>query len=428
MASSHPRRHVLWIDATANLPRTSSTEGLRSLLGRAREAGFTTVVVDVKPTSGEVLYPSRLAPVLRQWRSGVSLPAGYDLLGTAVELAYREALELFASVNVFCEGAVHEGRLRGLLAGDPARAGWEVVAYREGRLDRLTRFAGEHWAFVDPANPEVQAYELGILREILAAYPVAGIVLDRARYPGIVADFGEHTRRRLEALVGRAVARWPEDVYEEADPGAASGGEGAAAHEEGSGAVRTTDGRWIRPGPWYGAWLQLRAQVIREWMEAARRTVSGTRPGALLGAYAGSWYPVYHEVGVNWASAALASALEHVVPDVRPLIPRGYPATGYAEILDLFFSGNYYPQVYRHEAEGAEWKSVEGAARLVDAVTGRVRPTYAGIYLEQYRGRPRRAQEAIRVCREASDGVMVFDASHVEEWGWWDAIGEALRL
>ncbi|MBE3597802.1 MAG: family 10 glycosylhydrolase [Limnochordaceae bacterium] len=232
MASSHPRRHVLWIDATANLPRTSSAEGLRSLLGRAREAGFTTVVVDVKPTSGEVLYPSRLAPVLRQWRSGVSLPAGYDLLGTAVEMAYREALELFASVNVFCEGAVHEGRLRGLLAGDPARAGWEVVAYREGRLDRLTRFAEERWAFVDPANPEVQAYELGILREILAAYPVAGIVLDRARYPGIVADFGEHTRRRLEALVGRAVARWPEDVYEEADPGAASGGEGAAAHED----------------------------------------------------------------------------------------------------------------------------------------------------------------------------------------------------
>lgn len=410
------RRSVLWLDATANLNRTATRDGVRSIFERARDSGFTTIVVDVKPTSGEVLYASRVAPRLRHWGSGIELAADYDLLGVAVDPAQETELEVFASINVFVEGAVHGGRLRGALLADPRRSAWEVVAYhpKGATLGRLTTFPGEQWAFVDPGDPAVQEYELAIVEEIARSYPVAGIVLDRTRYPGMVGDFSETTRKRLERHVGEAIRRWPQDVFI------------YTAHTA-PGALPLSSGGWILPGPHFGAWLELRASTIRDFMEAARACLQAARPGASLGAYAGSWYPVYYELGVNWANPSLPRAHEHVEERVRALLPATYARTGYAEVIDLFLSGNYYPDVFEEEA-GARpwWMTVQGAARLVNEVTGRVRPVYGSLYLEQFRGRPEAARAAVRVCLETSDGVMLFDTCHIEAFGWWHLVREAL--
>ena len=409
------RRHILWLDATANLGRTVPPDGVERIFDRARQSGFTTVVVDVKPTSGEVLYPSRIAPRLRDW-GGVEVPADRDLLAAAIDAAQKTGLEVFAGINVFVEGAVHQGRLRGAILADPRRSSWEVVAYhpKAAELGPLTRFPGEQWAFVNPADPDVQEYELAIIEEIVRDYPVAGIVLDRARYPGMVGDFSETTRRRLQRHVGEPVRRWPQDVF-------------AYAEDEAPETVLLSSGHRIRPGPLLGPWLELRASVIREFMEAAAARLKSARPGALLGVYAGSWYPIYYELGVNWANPSISQALERIDERVRPLLPAGYGRTGYAQVIDLFLSGNYYPDVFESEAGPKPWwMTVQGSARLVDEVTGRVRPVYAGLYLEQYRGRPEAARAAVQVCRQSSDGVMLFDTCHIEAFGWWELVKEAL--
>lgn len=413
------RRHLLWLDATANLSRTATADGVRRIFHQARESGVTAIVVDVKPTCGEVLYPSRVAPRLRQWSGGIELSLGHDLLEAAVEAGRAAGLEVFAGINVFVEGAFHEGRLRGAILADPRRAPWEVVAYHPAKgeltLGRLTRFPGEIWAFVNPAEPAVQQYELAIIEEIVRTYPVAGIVLDRARYPGMVGDFSETTRRRLERHVGEAVRHWPQDVFTYASDAAAPG------------ALTLSTGHAVVPGPYLGAWLQLRAGIIREFVEAARARLKAARPEALLGVYAGSWYPTYYELGVNWASPTAPGALEFIDERVRQLLPADYPGTGYAPVIDLFLSGNYYRDVLESDA-GAKpwWMTVQGAARLVDRVTGRVRPVYASLYLEQFRGCPEAARQAVRICRESSDGVMLFDTCHVEAFGWWALMREAL--
>ena len=49
----------------ANFARLGTPDSVAHHLGRAAEAGFTDVVVDVKPLSGEVLYASAVAPRLR---------------------------------------------------------------------------------------------------------------------------------------------------------------------------------------------------------------------------------------------------------------------------------------------------------------------------------------------------------------------------
>lgn len=414
------RRRILWLDATANLSRTATRDGVRRIFDKARESGFTTIVVDVKPTSGEVLYPSRVAPRLRHWKDGLELPESYDLLGTAVEVAEGVGLELFAGLNVFVEGCVQDGRLRGAILADSRRAAWRVVEYHPMQ---------DPWVFVNPALPEVQAYELGIIEEVVRAYPVAAVVLDRARFPGIYADFSHCTRQMLEQRVGGRVCRWPEDVYRyTAGPT--------------NGAIRTSSGNWILPGPFFGPWLELRASTIRQFVASVRERIRACRSGALLGIYAGSWYPTYYELGVNWANPALPGSLQYLEESVRSLLPEGYARTGYHDLLDFFISGNYYPRVRVEDVattqlgtnalEAAQtlapvwWASVEGAARLVHEVTGRLRPVYGGLYMEQYRGCPDKAKLAVRACLDGSDGVMVFDTSHVERFGWWGLMKEAL--
>src|SRR5687768_14875838 len=49
---------VLWMDGTANIGRLSTREGVANIMERCRRANVNTVVVDVKPLSGHVLYNS----------------------------------------------------------------------------------------------------------------------------------------------------------------------------------------------------------------------------------------------------------------------------------------------------------------------------------------------------------------------------------
>jgi uncharacterized lipoprotein YddW (UPF0748 family) len=101
---------VLWLDGTANLERLSTREGVAGVLDRCVNARINTVVVDVKPLSGHVLFESRFAPKLKEWR-GFQYPAGYDLLRTALAEGHRRGLRVYAAVNVFSQGhkLVHQG-------------------------------------------------------------------------------------------------------------------------------------------------------------------------------------------------------------------------------------------------------------------------------------------------------------------------------
>ena len=47
----------IWVDAAANFPDfANSKENILRDLTKAREAGFTDIVVDVRPTTGDVLF------------------------------------------------------------------------------------------------------------------------------------------------------------------------------------------------------------------------------------------------------------------------------------------------------------------------------------------------------------------------------------
>ncbi len=94
---------VMWIDCTANIERYNTTERVEETVSKIADAGFNTIVFDVKPIAGLVVYNSAIAPKLTGWR-GKSLDLAFDALKSVSEAARRHRLQIFASLNAFSEG------------------------------------------------------------------------------------------------------------------------------------------------------------------------------------------------------------------------------------------------------------------------------------------------------------------------------------
>ncbi|MHB1460473.1 MAG: alpha amylase family protein [Armatimonadota bacterium] len=97
------KAHVLWVDPSWNLKSVNSLEGVRALVDRAANAKIHTIILDVKPITGEVIFKSQVARPFADWR-GVNLSPDFDVLKAMTEAAHARGLELYASFNTFTEG------------------------------------------------------------------------------------------------------------------------------------------------------------------------------------------------------------------------------------------------------------------------------------------------------------------------------------
>jgi uncharacterized lipoprotein YddW (UPF0748 family) len=106
---------LMWIDGTANITRTvkqgdkkvvvdysTTRTGVQEIVRKCKAAHINTLVIDVKPLAGLVLYNSRIAPRMRMWQ-GHPLP-DFDVLAAFVEEGHKAGLQVDASINVLSEG------------------------------------------------------------------------------------------------------------------------------------------------------------------------------------------------------------------------------------------------------------------------------------------------------------------------------------
>jgi hypothetical protein len=371
-------------------------------VARARAAGFDTLIPEAKNAWGFVIYESDLAPHIRTSpvaRPGYPAPADwypadFDALQVIIEEAHAAGLRVHAAVNTFGEG-LRLDAAAAVVGPIGQRPEWESVHLRAGPGGEPVFVASSsagQIAFVNPAHPEAQLYELGIIWEILSRYDVDGIVLDRTRYAGLDSDFSDQSRRLFEARLGRTVARWPYDVL---DPS--------------SGA--------LRPGPLFTAWVAWRASVIQGYVRAASSLIKRMRPGLPVSMYVGAWYPAAFQFGQNWGrseaprlfrSWSLAWAEASVLPH-----------------LDYVMIGLYYRAVAPWEATqrgGAWWGTVAGGAELARQVAGDF-PVLGSVWLDLHRGDRAAGVAAVRAAARLTRGLMVFDLSDVESGDWWDVLG-----
>src|SRR5579862_4626682 len=123
--STKYQARIIWIDATANIEKYNTEDKIVTLVKGLKDVGFNTIILDVKPISGQVIYKSKLAPKLTEWK-GKLLPADFDPLTFFTREAKKDGITLCVSLNAFSEG--HNLLKAGPgLSGDMAK--WQSVLY-----------------------------------------------------------------------------------------------------------------------------------------------------------------------------------------------------------------------------------------------------------------------------------------------------------
>ena len=240
---------------------------------------------------------------------------------------------------------------------------------------------------VNPNNPDVQDYELNIVKEVVSKYPVDGILFDdRFRYAGIDGDFSPITQTAFERYVGHKVT-WPDDVFRFT--------------------LNPNQARGIQPGPLYDTWMAWRAHQLKVFLYLTRLAVKTLRPTCQVGLYAGSWYGEYPALGNNWSSPDFTAGFWFMTPEYRQ--------TGLAGLLDFLISGCYYtvPTIYDAMGKGTPAGStVEASSDLVNRAVRDQAWSYAGLGVSDYNGDADSLRNCIQAACASSQGVMIFDLSH----------------
>lgn len=402
---------LMWFDATANFERFSYVDSIDFYLEKIKELGFTHAVVDIRPITGEVLYKSKIAPELKEWKGFVR--PDFDFLGHFITKAHELGLEVHASLNTFVGG--HNYFDRGLVYTDHPE--WASMVYTPDKgIIPITQEKKKYSAMINPVNEEYRRYIVEVLKEVVTLYPeLDGLILDRVRYDGITADFSDLSREKFEEYLGEKVNVFPDDIYkwEKGDDGSFN----------------------IKEGMWYKKWLKWRSQSIYDFMAMAKAEVKAVNPDVSFGTYTGAWYPSYYEVGVNFASKDYDPAADFgwASPD--------YKETGYAELLDLYTTGNYYVDVTKQEyleknrevknetdsgAQSGLWYCVEGSCEKIRKIL-KENKFYGGILVDQfYTNRPQ-LSKTIEMNLKKSDGLMVFDIVHIIDKNLWEEVEAGMR-
>ena len=410
------KRLYIWVDAMANFPDfANSKENIRRDLTLAKEAGFTDVVVDIRPTCGDVLYQSEtghqvewLGAVMDGKWSRCYRTADWDYLGAFIEIGHELGLRVHAGFNTFMAGDEDSLGINGLLFRDADKRDWATCySLKDGIHNALDC---KMFAFFNPANPEVQQYLLKLIEELAAYKDLDGIVLDRCRYAGLNADFSELSKQQFMEYMGVDSIRWPEDVL----PAGATYWDALDVKNH---------------GPYFKQWCAYRAKVIHDFVEKASKVAHKVHPDITFGVYVGGWYSQYFDVGVNWASPDYDAAMDFPMWASEEL-----SRYGYADHCDHMLIGAYASPAAVYGDK--EW-TMEGFCRLAKEKIGDACPIVCGgpdvgnwdpknLYDKELEDQA--VVNSVKACYDACDGYFLFDMIHLKKAHRWEEVGQGINL
>lgn len=404
------KRYDLWVEISANKDLILDAYKFEDTMKKCRDAGMTGIILSVKDTTGFCLYPSQIAPHYSEYDKEF-LPS-YDYVAQCFSIIRKLGMKTYASFDAFAAG--NRRKPHPSMPGIQ-RAGFACEVYgldvnnkpvikRQSEADELSTVGGIDdfgEIFLNPASEEVQDYTLALLKEFVEMYHPDGIVLDRVRYVGLSTDFSRLSRKKWEEYSKITDEKWPEDIYT---------------------IEQTKDGCREKPGTYFGDFITWRMQIIHDFIVKVKQMLKDY-PDVEFCDYTGSWYPLYYQVGANWADRSYTGN-EFPWCDRKKL-----QQTAYAGEIDALYSGCYYEDVTILEAEKhkkpADWYSVEGAAELADRVAGNATTIVDSLFLDQYHKTPQKISQAVAACMQRSEGCMLFDLSylvHDELWNYVRAV------
>lgn len=407
----------IWIDAAANFSDfANNRENITRDLTLAKGAGFTDVVVDIRPTSGDILYNSSVpgsAKVqwLGAWVNGVyskvERTATWDYLQAFIEEGHKLDLKVHAGFNTMVGGHSSGLGSQGILYRDASKKSWATSENLSIGITN-TMDAGGGTKFFNPANEEVQNYLSDLLKD-LAKYDLDGIILDRGRFDGMQSDFSNITREKFEGYLGNVkLTSFPEDIVPA----------GATIHDV---IAMTTY------PPYLTKWLEFRAKVIYDFMEKARTAVKTVNPDILFGVYVGGWYSTYYEVGVNWASNRYNPSLSYKWASPK------YKDYGYAELMDHVLIGAYASPLRVYGT--SEW-TMQGFSRLAKDKIKDTPIVVSGPDVGNWDTNNTATQhqenqaivESVKACMDECDGYFLFDMIHLKMANQWQYAKQGIDI
>lgn len=410
----------IWIDAAANFKDfANNKETIERDLKLAKDAGFTDVVVDIRPTNGDILFKSTVAGAqqvewLGAWVDGVygkvTRTATFDYLQEFIDRGHELGLKVHAGFNTMASGQGNALGSQGLLYRDASKRDWATTQNTlSGLSNTMDRTSGTK--FFNPNNEDVQNYLIGLLKD-LATYNLDGIILDRGRYEGIDSDFSESTRKKFEAYLGGiTIQNFPDDIL---PPGITMG------------QVIELVNKGTTP-KYFKQWLEFRAKTMYDFMEKARVAVKTTNPKVDFGVYVGGWYSTYYENGVNWASKKYNTSAYYG----KWATPK-YKDYGYAALMDITLIGAYANPGAVHGSN--EW-TMQGFSKLAkDKIRNDCPMVAAGPDVGNWDAANKftQAQEneaivnSVKACMDECDGYFLFDMIHLKMANQWEYVKEGI--
>lgn len=328
---------VMWVEQFPNAKVLTNREAVATMVNNAKKAGFTSIGLDVKGPEGYVSYRKNdlsKTPYLTATKNPNKQVKddGFDLLEVVLQEAHKIGLKVYTSFNFFTEGNITVNDYAIL----HEHKDWEEIVQRpedKGKLLKITESTrGKEaakgkllaLAFVNPSNKEVQDFQLLRVEEVLKNYDIDGIVLDRCRYDNLYADFSHVTRNAFEEYLekeGKILENFPADAFK--------------IDKEGT----------LVKGQFFKEWITFRSQTICDFTRRIRSLVDKYKteknPNLKMAAYVGSWYEVYYQNGVNWASNQFKYDDRLSFPDSE-IYGENYNKTSYLNNLDFLMIGTYY--------------------------------------------------------------------------------------
>ena len=188
---------ALWVKRTTLV----SPESVRDLVMRAKENGFTDLIVQVRGR-GDAFYESNIEPRAEDL-SGQ--PANFDPLSLTIDEAHRYGVRIHAWINIYVVADIDSmPRSRDhLIYKHPewvmvprgvAGELYNATPNDDSYLRRILNFTRENrheleGLFVSPAHPQVKENLFNIWTDIATRYDVDGLHFDYVRYPNPQYDY-----------------------------------------------------------------------------------------------------------------------------------------------------------------------------------------------------------------------------------------------
>ncbi len=379
------KEKMIWIDASANISTFQSKANILHFMDKIQEAGFNKIVVDIKPTVGDVLYDSELLPKVTRL-GGRDVVLSFDYLGYFIEQAKKRDMKVTVSTTIFTMGKA--ATKLGPAFTDPRWEGTTCIQYTpDGMLD-IKDDPSKVAVFLNPVLPEVQDFMLEVVKEILLKYDVDAYALDYCRYCDYQSDYSPASQAAFEKYLGEKVENFPQDIFTYNS----SGG--------------------MEPGKYFRQWWAFRAHVISDFIARVEETIESVKPEVELEYWAASWWQAIYGNGQNWGSP---SHYDGQYQNSYNWYSPEYAKAGFADHLDTFLLGSYLSTI-----EGRyNPSSIEYAINRANTLIGDDCKIYATISVAD---KTFDVENAVYYCLMNSEGLMVFDIVHVMGNKFWDEI------